>query len=189
MAATGSVRSGLSGSTVVDAEDHAHYRNSSKPQHSSLTKYQPLDQGAARTFNLLDDSGAKGRKYQLVINKSPNASYVRPYGVDSRSATPTIGHGTLPKHSGYNSATLHESYATPTEQSPTSVAESEEGNKEWADIASISSRFLLEVDPDWKRLADIRARIKRTGKGFVVKLLRQKAPRKSWEVGSNDPVD
>lgn len=62
-----------------------------------------------------------------------------------------------------------------------------ENRQEWTDLDAIPPEFLEKVVPDWKvtfsrsasttstqsrKLADIRARIKKSGKGFVVRLLK-----------------
>ncbi|CAI6337867.1 unnamed protein product [Periconia digitata] len=82
---------------------------------------------------------------------------------------------------GYDVSQL---YHTRESSPPTSPQDDKQG---WADLNAIPPEFLNKVVPDWKitfsrsdsttsvqsrKLADIKARIKKSGKGFVVRLLK-----------------
>jgi hypothetical protein len=85
---------------------------------------------------------------------------------------------------GYNVSPLYQTQ----ESSPPTSPQHEKG---WSDLDAIPSDFLKKVVPDWevtfqrkdstastqsRRLADIKARIKKSGKGFVVRLLKGSTP-------------
>lgn len=82
---------------------------------------------------------------------------------------------------GYDVSQLYETQKS----SPPSTPQAE--RQGWSDLDAVPSEFLDKVVPDWKvtfsrsdstastqsrRLADIKARIKKSGKGFVVRLLK-----------------
>jgi hypothetical protein len=140
------------------------------------------------TLTLQEEKNNPGR-FQLVVN------------IDQKS-TEISSNGSLPQAPakklyadlngipslGFDVSSL---YHTQKSSPPTSPEHEPQG---WSDLDAIPPEFLQTVVPDWKirfsrndstastqsrKLADIKARIKKSGKGFVVRLLK----------GSNGPAD
>jgi hypothetical protein len=87
-----------------------------------------------------------------------------------------------------NGATKHDADSRPDNSSPPTTPLSEKQG--WTDLDQVPPEFLKKVVPDWnvsfsrsdstmstqtKRLSDIKARIKKKGKGYVVRLLKGSA--------------
>ena len=132
------------------------------------------------TLNLQEDARNPGQ-FQLVVNISSN--YPSSTGIPLNLATPANGF-TVANDGAKASLDSPKLYQTQKSSSPTTPLQEKQG---WSDLDAVPPEFLHKVVPDWnvtfsrsdstastqsKRLADIRARIKKKGKGYVVRLLK-----------------
>lgn len=143
------------------------------------------EKGHAVPFTLtLQEEKSKPGQFQLVVNINP----------DSSSGNTSSGNTGQPKKLyanlqalpglGYDVSPL---YRTQTSSPPSSPQEPQG----WSDLDGIPPDFLKKVVPEWgvtldknistmsnqpNRLADIKAKIKKSGKGFVVRLLKGTNP-------------
>ncbi|KAF1846203.1 uncharacterized protein K460DRAFT_355913 [Cucurbitaria berberidis CBS 394.84] len=144
-----------------------------------LPQYEKT-QSVPFTLNLQEDARNPGQ-FQLVVNISPKHQTAT--GLPLNLATPHNLH--TPKNEVskpiLNAQTL---YQTQKSSPPTTPLQDKQG---WSDLDAVPSEFLQKVVPDWnvtfsrsdstastqsKRLADIKAKIKKKGKGYVVRLLK-----------------
>lgn len=183
-------------STVAAPVPQSHIPN--RPKRKDFASLQPHEEGRstpppqyAKTqpvpfkLTLQEDKNNPGQ-FQLVVNleaeSDPNgAQPSRPAASTDRKlytnlqAFPSLG---------YNVSPL---YQTQKASPPTSPQQ----EKGWSDLDAIHPDFLQKVVPDWevtfqrkdstastqsRKLADIKARIKKSGKGFVVRLLKGSSP-------------
>jgi hypothetical protein len=143
-----------------------------------LPQYEKT-QSVPFTLNLQEDAQNPGQ-FQLVVNiaSKPHASDRVPLSLAPPLPNPAARESLKP---GFDNPTL---YQTQESSSPTSPQQDRQG---WSDLDHVPSEFLQKVVPDWdvsfsrsdstastqsKRLADIKARIKKKGKGYVVRLLK-----------------
>jgi hypothetical protein len=170
----------------------------SQPRNRSLPKdvasLQPPEEGRSTplpqyektqsvpfTLTLQEERENPGQ-FQLVVNidpkhqKPPGGSPPKP-----AASTKLIANLKEVPSLGFDVSQL---YQTLKSSPPSSPKEERQG---WSDLDAIPPEFLQKVVPDWKitfsrsdstassqskRLADIKARIKKSGKGFVVRLLK-----------------
>ncbi|KAF2848479.1 hypothetical protein T440DRAFT_480815 [Plenodomus tracheiphilus IPT5] len=150
------------------------------------------------TLNLQEDASNPGQ-FQLVINVGAK---------DASNAEPTTvnANAVLAKPSVNPPSTGSFRYETRKRSPPTSLLGDKNG---WADLDNVTPGFLHKVVPEWgskfarsdssastqsRKFADIKARIKKTGKGYVVRLLKGSAadPAQIAEVdlgGFNDAAE
>ncbi|KAI0571197.1 hypothetical protein TUN199_10933 [Pyrenophora tritici-repentis] len=147
-----------------------------------LPQYEKT-QSVPFTLNLQEDARNPGQ-FQLVFNigSKPQAPHGIPLGE-------TVTHGVLgvdrddPKPNTERPVL----YQTQKSSPPTTPVKDQQG---WADLDHVPPEFLKKVVPDWnvsfsrsdsaastqsKRLSNIGAKIKKTGKGYVVRLLKRSA--------------
>jgi hypothetical protein len=140
------------------------------------------------TLTLQEEKNNPGQ-FQLVVNIDQKSTEIPSDGSPPRAPAKKLyadlsGIPSL----GFDVSSL---YHTQKSSPPTSPEHEPQG---WSDLDAIPPEFLQKVVPDWKirfsrndstasiqsrKLADIKARIKKSGKGFVVRLLK----------GSNGPTD
>ncbi len=157
----------------------------SESQSTDLGRETPLPQyertqSVPFTLNLQEDPRTPGQ-FQLVVNISPNqpSSTGIPLNLASRPQGPVPAIDAL--RPTLDSSKL---YQTQKSSPPSTPLQDKQG---WSDLDALPPQFLDKVVPDWnvtfsrsdstastqsKRLSDIRARIKRKGKGYVVRLLK-----------------
>ena len=129
------------------------------------------------TLNLQEDSNHPGQ-FQLVINVGTTEAATLALTASGNDVTST---DTNTKPSSALGSVL---YQTQKASPPTSPLDDQ---KDWTDIENVTPDFFHKVVPDWalefarsdstvsrhsRKLSDIKARIKRTGKGYVVRLLK-----------------
>ncbi|PSN64973.1 hypothetical protein BS50DRAFT_575093 [Corynespora cassiicola Philippines] len=124
-------------------------------------------------------------KYQLVVNidsahqKQPQGDTLSPTS-SKRLHASSKDAPSIPSL-GYDASPLYRTQNSSPPMSP------QNEKQEWSDLAAVHPDFLEKVVPDWKvsfsrsdstastqsrKLSDIKARIKKSGKGFVVRLLK-----------------
>ncbi|KAF1833858.1 hypothetical protein BDW02DRAFT_499688 [Decorospora gaudefroyi] len=148
-----------------------------------LPQYEKT-QSVPFTLNLQEDTRNPGQ-FQLVVN------------IGSKQQVPGVALNLASSSSNHVPRVLNEGlkpnleiptlYQTQKTSPPTSPLKDKQG---WADLDHVPPDFLKKVVPDWdvsfsrsdstastqsKRLADIKARIKKKGKGYVVRLLKSSA--------------
>jgi hypothetical protein len=140
-----------------------------------LPQYEKT-QSVPFTVNLQEDTNNPGQ-FQLVVNVGPK--HALPLSCTaSQNAPATTGSG-LKTDLGI--CTLHQTRKSSPPTSPL-------GDKQdWTDLDNVPTEFLQKVVPDWnitfsrsnstvstqsKKLADIGAKIRKKGKGYVVRLLK-----------------
>ncbi|ORY13964.1 hypothetical protein BCR34DRAFT_672741 [Clohesyomyces aquaticus] len=149
-----------------------------------LPQYEKT-QSVPFTLTLQEEKSNPGQ-FQLVVNIDPehkksNGSPPKP-AASKRLYTNLQAFPSL----GYDVSSL---YQTQKSSPPTSPQQEQHG---WSDLDAIPPDFLQKVVPDWnvtfersnstatshssRKLADIKARIKKSGKGFVVRLLKGSNP-------------
>ncbi|CAN9201084.1 unnamed protein product [Alternaria alternata] len=155
------------------------------PKASDAGRETPLPQyektqSVPFTLNLQEDARNPGQ-FQLVFNLGSKQQLTN--GVPL-NCTPHITSPMIPR-SGLKSDAEHSVVISPQKTSPpTTPLHDKQG---WADLENVPPDFLRKVVPDWnvsfsrsdstasvqsKRLTDIKARIKKKGKGYVVRLLK-----------------
>lgn len=147
-----------------------------------LPQYEKT-QSVPFTLNLQEDARNPGQ-FQLVVNVNPrhDSSTAIPLSV----ASPTGGLAAA-RDIAKPSSSTPALYQTQKSSPPTTPLQDKQG---WSDLDAVPAEFLHKVVPDWnvtfsrsdstastqsKRLADIKARIKKKGKGYVVRLLKGSA--------------
>jgi hypothetical protein len=133
------------------------------------------------TLTLQEERDAPGQ-FQLVVNVDP--SYQKPLDGNHLEPSPSkklIANLKEASSLGYDASNLYQTQKSSTPPSPSEELQT------WSEIDAITPEFLEKVVPDWKvtfsrsdstssissrKLADIKARIKKSGKGFVVRLLK-----------------
>jgi hypothetical protein len=143
-------------------------------------------------FNLtLQEDKKNPGQFQLVVNIDPE--HPRRDGSPPRPAASKKLYANLQSlpSLGFDVSQLYQ-----TQKSSPPISPQQE--KGWSDLDAIPSEFLQKVVPDWevtfqrkdstastqsRKLADIKARIKKSGKGFVVRLL------KGSGAGSNEVAE
>ena len=144
-----------------------------------LPQYEKT-QSVPFTLNLQEDARNPGQ-FQLVFNLGSKQQLTN--GVPL-NCTPHITSPMIPRN-GLKSDAEHSVVISPQKTSPpTTPLHDKQG---WADLENVPPDFLRKVVPDWnvsfsrsdstasvqsKRLTDIKARIKKKGKGYVVRLLK-----------------
>lgn len=159
-----------------------------------ITTLQPLEDGRETplpqyektqsvpfTLTLQEEKDKPGQ-FQLVVNVDPRHS--KDNGGNPLKPTPSkklVANLQEAPSLGYDVSQL---YHTQRSSPPSTPQTDTQG---WSDLDAIPSEFLEKVVPDWKitfsrsdstastqsrKLADIKARIKKSGKGFVVRLLK-----------------
>ncbi|KAI4921132.1 uncharacterized protein J4E92_008118 [Alternaria infectoria] len=141
-----------------------------------LPQYEKT-QSVPFTLNLQEDARNPGQ-FQLVFNLGPKQQ--SSIGVPLSCAPNVAASTTL--RDGFKSSVES---SVPQKTSPPSTPLHE--RQGWADLDNVPPDFLKKVVPDWnvsfsrsdstastqsKRLTDIKARIKKKGKGYVVRLLK-----------------
>ena len=164
-----------------DALDRQHAVSVGKNgRETPLPQYEKTPQSVPFTLDLQEDQNNPGQ-FQLVVN------------VNSKLQTATQGAAALPTArrtlstsiKDVSSPVLNVStlYQTQKSSPPTSPSQDKQG---WADLGSVPPDFLKNVVPDWdltfsrsdstasthSTLADIKARFKKKGRGYVVRLLK-----------------
>ncbi|KAF2124379.1 hypothetical protein P153DRAFT_390417 [Dothidotthia symphoricarpi CBS 119687] len=151
----------------------SHTESDIRRRDTPLPQYEKTQSAPSFTLNLQEDKSNPGR-FQLVVNIDPKHQ-IPPGDVSQRTPTLTKDATPLP------SSVLYQTQKT---SPPTSPVQDKHG---WTDLNTLPSEFLQNVVPDWnvtfsrsdstastqsKTLADIKARIKRKGRGYVVRLLK-----------------
>jgi hypothetical protein len=159
-------------------------------QSSELGRETPLPQyektqSVPFTLNLQEDARNPGQ-FQLVVNICSKQQAPNGVPLNLRTSPPNdvpVAARDVLKPD-LEISTL---YQTQKSSPPTSPLQDKQG---WADLDHVPPDFLQKVVPDWnvsfsrsdstastqsKRLADIKARIKKKGKGYVVRLLKGSA--------------
>lgn len=154
-----------------------HLQSSDNGRETPLPQYEKT-QSVPFTLNLQEDRSNPGR-FQLVVNIEPN--HRLPTGI-SRKPVAFTRAPTIAGESDKNNPSILHHARKPSP--PTSPLQDKQG---WSDLNTVPPEFLQKVVPDWnvtfsrsdstasaqsKTLADIKARIKRKGKGYVVRLLK-----------------
>ncbi|RMZ68486.1 transcription factor c2h2 [Pyrenophora seminiperda CCB06] len=136
------------------------------------------------SLNLQEDARNPGQ-FQLVLNigSKLQTQHGIPLASTATSGVPMINRDGL-KHQTEHPLL----YQTQKSSPPSTPLKDQQG---WADLDHVPPDFLNKVVPDWKvsfsrsdstastqsrRLSDIGAKIKKTGKGYVVRLLKRSAP-------------
>ncbi|KAH7120863.1 hypothetical protein B0J11DRAFT_532793 [Dendryphion nanum] len=137
-------------------------------------------------FNLtLQEDKRNPGQFQLVVNIDPE--HKKRDGSPPKSPSSTKLYTNLQAFPGlgYDVSPL---YQTQKSSPPTSPQQEQHG---WSDLDAIHPDFLEKVVPDWevtfqrkdstastqsRKLSDIKAKIKKSGKGFVVRLLKGSSP-------------
>ena len=155
---------------------------SNDPKTSDVGRETPLPQyektqSVPFTLNLQEDARNPGQ-FQLVFNLGPKQQ--SSIGVPLSCAPNVAASTTL--RDGLKSSV--ESSVPQKTSPPSTPLHDRQG---WADLDNVPTEFLKRVVPDWnvsfsrsdstastqsKRLTDIKARIKKKGKGYVVRLLK-----------------
>jgi len=147
-----------------------------------LPQYEKT-QSVPFTLNLQEDARNPGQ-FQLVFNigSKPQAQNGISLGKTTNSGVPASNRDSLKPHIEHPVL-----YQTQKPSPPTTPLKDQQG---WADLDHVPPDFLNKVVPDWnvsfsrsdsttstqsKRLSDIGAKIKKTGKGYVVRLLKRSA--------------
>lgn len=176
-------RTESSGQTLVD--DEATRDVLRKP--SVLSPPSPLhEQSQALPFTLtLQEEKSNPGQFQLVVNINANNGGNDSSGGNTRPSKKLYANLQALPGLGYDVSSL---YRTQGSSPPTSPQQERHG---WSDLDAIPPDFLKKVVPDWgvslektnsimstqsNRLSDIKARIKKSGKGFVVRLLKGANP-------------
>ncbi|KAF9732571.1 hypothetical protein PMIN01_09429 [Paraphaeosphaeria minitans] len=148
-----------------------------------LPQYEKT-QSVPFTLTLQEEKDTPGQ-FQLVVNVDPqhqNHSSGKPLKasaskklVASLQEAPSLG---------YDVSKLYKTQKSSPPSTPSTPQAESQG---WSDLDAIPPEFLDKVAPDWKvtfsrsdstastqsrKLADIKARIKKSGKGFVIRLLK-----------------
>ena len=145
-----------------------------------LPQYEKT-QSVPFTLSLQEEKEKPGQ-FQLVVNVDPQYQKSHTSGPPRTSPSKKLVANLQEAPSlGYNVSQL---YHTQKSSPPTTP---QEGRHEWSELDAIPPQFLEKVVPDWdltflrsgstastqsRKLADIKARIKKSGKGFVVRLLK-----------------
>ncbi|KAF2110867.1 hypothetical protein BDV96DRAFT_603485 [Lophiotrema nucula] len=158
---------------IANLQLHEEGRSTPLPQYEK-TQSMPF------ALTLQEDKSNPGQ-FQLVVNIDPDNKRTgssKPKPATSKKLYANLQ--SMPSL-GYDVSNL---YQTRKSSPPTSPHNEKQG---WSDLDAIPSDFLQKVVPDWqvtfdrkdstastqsRKLADIKARIKKSGKGFVVRLLK-----------------
>ena len=176
-------RAESSGQTLVGGEATGDVLR--KP--SVLSPPSPLrEQSQALPFTLtLQEEKSNPGQFQLVVNINANNGGNDSSGGNTRPSKKLYANLQALPGLGYDVSSL---YRTQESSPPTSPQQERHG---WSDLDAIPPDFLKKVVPDWgvslektnsvmstqsNRLSDIKARIKKSGKGFVVRLLKGANP-------------
>ncbi|KAF1979017.1 hypothetical protein BU23DRAFT_577189 [Bimuria novae-zelandiae CBS 107.79] len=159
---------------VANLQPHEDGRGTPLPQYEKT-------QSVPFTLTLQEEKDKPGQ-FQLVVNVDPQ--HQEDNGGNRLKPSPSkklIASLQEAPSLGYDVSQL---YHTRKSSPPSTPQEDRQG---WSDLDAIPSEFLEKVVPDWKvtfsrsdstastqsrKLADIKARIKKSGKGFVVRLLK-----------------
>ncbi|KAF2006393.1 hypothetical protein P154DRAFT_518014 [Amniculicola lignicola CBS 123094] len=158
---------------VANLQLHEGGRDTPLPQYEKT-------QAVPFTLTLQEEKSNPGH-FQLVVNV--NTEHKEADGNTEKPQTSKQLFANLQSFPslGYNVSSL---YQTQKSSPPTTPQQDRQG---WSDLDAIPPEFLQKVVPDWKvsfsrsdsnasaqsrRLSDIKARIKKSGKGFVVRLLK-----------------
>ncbi|KAL6702509.1 hypothetical protein ACN47E_001599 [Coniothyrium glycines] len=128
------------------------------------------------TLNLQEDVQNPGQ-FQIVVNLAPSQ------GIPCRQLDPHDSNATK----AYARKLSADAAKPPLGTSGSSPTTPQTEKQDWADLDNVPAEFLEQVVPDWniqfsrndstasthsKKLSDIKARIKKKGKGYVVRLLK-----------------
>jgi hypothetical protein len=145
-----------------------------------LPQYEKA-QSVPFTLNLQEDAQNPGQ-FQLVVNVGSKQQL--PNGVPLNLAPSPTSPPSAARDGLKLSPDDRTLYQTQSSSPPTSPLQDKQG---WSNLDHVPSEFLQKVVPDWsvsfsrsdstastqsKRLADIKARIKKKGRGYVVRLLK-----------------
>lgn len=161
-------------------KDFAHLQLQDSGRNTPLPQYEKTP-SVPFTLTLQEEKENPGQ-FQLVVNIDPQyqkpaeGSSLRPAAskklIANLKEVPSLGYDVSPL------------YHTQKSSPPSTPHDEKQG---WSDLDAIPPEFLQKVVPDWKvtfsrsdstassqsrKLADIKARIKKSGKGFVVRLLK-----------------
>ncbi|KAF2727765.1 hypothetical protein EJ04DRAFT_529167 [Polyplosphaeria fusca] len=160
-------------------KDFANLQIHDQGRSTPLPQYEKT-QSVPFALTLQEDKNNPGQ-FQLVVNidsgnKRPSEGAQAP----AASKKFYTNLQTFPSL-GYDVSSLYHTKKSSPPSSP------QQEKQEWSDLDAIPSDFLQKVVPDWqvtferkdstastqsRKLADIKARIKKSGKGFVVRLLK-----------------
>jgi hypothetical protein len=157
---------------LTSLQPHEEGRGTPLPQYEKT-------QSVPFTLTLQEEKDNPGQ-FQLVVNVDPQHQKVAAAGGPPKPAASKKLIASLKEAPslGYDVSQL---YQTLKSSPPSSPQEERQG---WSDLDAIPPEFLEKVVPDWKvtfsrsdstaskTLANIKARIKKSGKGFVVRLLK-----------------
>lgn len=159
---------------AVNVPSEEHGRGTPLPQYEKR-------QSVPFTLTLQEETDKPGQ-FQLVVNVDPQHQHGG--GGHSLKASPSkklVANLQQVPSLGYDVSQLYQTQKS----SPPSSPQAE--RQEWSELGALPPEFLEKVAPDWKvtfsrsdstastqsrKLADIKARIKKSGKGFVVRLLK-----------------
>ncbi|KAL5381239.1 hypothetical protein DPSP01_007232 [Paraphaeosphaeria sporulosa] len=165
-----------------------------RPMHKDLANLPSHDDGRGTplpqyektqqvpfTLTLQEDKGKPGQ-FQLVVSVDPQSQKDRGGNpLKTSSSKKLVANLQEAPSLGYDVSKLYQTQKS----SPPSTPQAE--HQGWSDLDALPPEFLDKVAPDWKvtfsrsdssastqsrKLADIKARIKKSGKGFVVRLLK-----------------
>ncbi|CAO2649810.1 Nn.00g011020.m01.CDS01 [Neocucurbitaria sp. VM-36] len=157
-----------------------HDVHSTEPGRDTPLPQYEKTQSVPFTLNLQEDARNPGQ-FQLVVNISPK--HQAHTGIPLNLATPK-DLPAAPRDASKLTVNVPKLYQTQKSSPPTTPVQDKQG---WSDLDAVPPEFLQKVVPDWnvtfsrsdstastqsKRLADIKARIKKKGKGYVVRLLK-----------------
>lgn len=155
------------------------FRPAEGDREASLPKYEKTE-SVPFTLNLQEDLRHPGQ-FQLVVNIPQHYQSVN--GISLGRATSNDGLSST-KDSPKPPPSAPVLYQTQQSSPSSSPIQDKQG---WSDLDAVHPEFLRKVVPDWnvtfsrsdstastqsKKLADIKARIKKKGKGYVVRLLK-----------------
>jgi hypothetical protein len=161
---------------LMNLQSHEDGRGTPLPQYEKT-------QSVPFTLTLQEEKDKPGQ-FQLVVNVDPHKKDSDGNLLKASPSKKLVANLQEAPSLGYDVSQLYQTQKS----SPPSTPQTE--RQGWSDLDAIPSEFLQKVVPDWKvtfsrsdstastqsrKLADIKARIKKSGKGFVVRLLKGNA--------------
>lgn len=165
-------------------KDSANTQSNDDGRATPLPQYEK-HQSVPFTLALQEEKENPGQ-FQLVVNVDPN--YKKTAG--GTTLKPSLSKRLIanlqeaPREAPSLGYDVSQMYQTQKSSPPSTPSEDRQG---WSELDAIPSEFLQKVVPDWnvtfsrsdstassqaRKLTDIKARIKKSGKGFIVRLLK-----------------
>ncbi|KAF2469045.1 uncharacterized protein BDR25DRAFT_289215 [Lindgomyces ingoldianus] len=185
-------------------KDIANLQLQPEGRSTPLPQYEKT-QSVPFTLTLQEEKSNPGQ-FQLVVNIDPEHQKADGSPPEPAASKKLFANLQAFPSLGYDVSPL---YQTQKSSPPTSPQQDPQG---WSDLDAIPPDFLQKVVPDWnvtfersastasshsqsRRLADIKARIKKSGRGFVVRLLKGSSPETNevaevhlGQTSGNDPA-